>query len=87
MEKVHSKRLVHGNLRPSKLLTNDNEDGHKIFITGFEFCERISRSANKIQKQVDTKMKKLVENIYSPISVHNAQSNSLIFVEKNKMIR
>jgi len=82
VEKLHSKKIVHASLKPSKILTNNHEDGHRIFITGFEYCERISsKSANKIQKPNDYKGKRPYENIYSSLNMHNGQSNSYFWSE------
>lgn len=74
LEKLHTKKVIHGNLKPSKILTNSNQDGQNIFITGLEFCEKASRSANKAKKPVPNKGKRPNENIFSSINIHNGQS-------------
>jgi len=55
-------------------LTNSNQDGHNIFITGLEFCEKGSRSANKTKKPTENKGKRPNENMFSSINIHNGQS-------------
>lgn len=74
LEKVHSKKIIHTNLKPSKLLTNDEEIEHKIYLSGLEFCERISRVISKSQKNPDIKARRANENIFSSIGAHQNQS-------------
>ena len=74
LEKVQSKKIIHTNLKPSKLLTNNEEVEHKIYLSGLEFCERISRIISKTQKTPDIKAKRSNENIFSSIGAHQNQS-------------
>lgn len=74
LEKVHSKKIIHTNLKPSKLLTNNDPVEHKIYLSGLEFCERISRVINKTQKTSDIKARRSNENIFSSIAAHQNQS-------------
>jgi serine/threonine protein kinase len=65
---IHKKGIIHSNIKPSKVVIGREGEEDRIYLIGFENCEKInpnrSKSTTKAKKYRDS------ENVYSPLSVH-----------------
>lgn len=70
---MHKKGIVHTNLKPSKILVGQTGEEEKIYLVGFENCEKMSFSKGKSKKKAAIKYP--FENVFSPLSIHQKERN------------
>jgi len=73
LEKLHSKELIHSDLKPSKFVIGNGDQSDKLFLLGLEFCERVSLPKLNRSKSGTPRKFRINENMFSSLNIHTGE--------------
>jgi len=73
LESLHSKDLIHTDLKPSKFVIGNGSQSDKLYLLGLELSERISLTKLSRSKSGTPRRFRMNENMFSSLNVHTGE--------------
>jgi len=73
LENLHSKELMHTDLKPSKFAIGNGDQSNKLFLLGLDFCERVSIPKLNRSKSGTPRKLRINENMFSSLNIHTGE--------------
>ena len=82
VEEIHRHNIVHRNLKPRKILFDQNLEENQLYLIDFKFAKKFKHSKNQTIKYTETHRihNKVFLNRFSSIGAHMGISNQCFFI-------
>jgi len=73
LENLHSKDLIHTDLKPSKFAIGNGSQSDKLYLLGLELSEKVNLSKLGRSKSGTPRKIRINENMFSSLNVHTGE--------------